>query len=304
MNDIKYLNDEETKESFGVKTVNFLRNNAITILIILSCVIYVFKGFIEVSSTSKTLTEIIFDSLITYIMGISLSTLLGEKGIQDGLRSEKYSNSIREYSKVIDLITPNIDRLDNYCDYKNEQRLKRRQTLYLRKHGLTYDKWNNCEYSVDKLTDNQKNALDEIGKIDVFRLTFEYLTSDSIDLDESDKKIPTINSYKGKTAFKNALVKIIIALTFGFFAIDFILEQSLANVIYSVIQICVWLMAGAMTYLNSYSFITETYRQNVIIKKTNYLYDFNELNKKYPQLFENIINVKEEIYEPKSNTDS
>ena len=277
-----YNDHDDQKRSF----TKFLKDNIIIIFIVIISLTYIFRGLIVLEPTGKTLKDILFDSALSLVMGMLLTILIGDYGIIKAKNSKMFILSKNEYAKSIENVDPYIQYLDEYCVEKNEKKLKQAKVKYLRKFGIRYDDYINFKIDTSILTQAQQKAIHNLENIHVDQISMEYLL---IDIDEEKSvtktKILSVNKYKNKVYFWQLISKIGTAILFGLVSLGEFKGLDLANIIWYSIQIGIWILFSILTYMKNYMYITNDYRQKVLIKKTNYLHEFYNLMQEDPNRY-------------------
>lgn len=284
MNEEKDNKVKEKIKSFPI----FLRKNALLLGAIGVCLFYVATSLIQIVNTNKTVFEIIRDSLIAFIMGFLLTTLMANYGIARGKDSVIFLNSKKQYSDSIERVDEFIQYLDDYCEEKNVQRLKKEKIKYLRKYAIRYVDYENGTIDYNKLNEEQKEALKNVDKIKILQLDMEYLLSDcdSITLNQEKKaKKYDIHHFTRKMYTQNIVLKIVFALLTGMCAVQLLKDATVANFIWSLFNAMMWFAFSILSFRTSYSYIVDDYRQNVIILKINYLHEFYNLMHENPNRY-------------------
>ncbi len=284
------MNEEkENKAREKIKSAPiFLRKNALLLVAIAVCLFYVATSLIQIVSTDKTVFEIIRDSLIAFIMGMILTILMANYGIAKGKDSVAFLSSKKQYSDSIERVDEYIQYLDDYCEEKNVQRLKKEKIKYLRRYAIRYVDYENGTINFDKLTDEQKEALKNVDKIKILQLDMEYLLSDcdatTLNQEKNSKKYD-IHRFTRKLYTQNIVMKIVFALLTGMCAVQLLQDATLANFIWSLFNVTIWFAFSILAFRTSYSYIVDDYRQNVIILKINYLHEFYNLMHENPNRY-------------------
>lgn len=218
-------------------------------------------------------------------MGLLMSIIFGDYAIVKARKNQVFMNRKREYGNSIEKIDPYLQYCDDYCQEKNEIRLTREKTKYLRRYGIRYDDFVNDRLDYSRLNENQQKALQKVDQIKIFQLDMEYLLSDCDEVKLNKGRKTTISSYKAKTYGKNIITKVLTAIVFGFFTVDKLKDPNISSIIWYAIQICIWIAMAMITYVTNYMYMTEEYCQNVIILKTNYLHEFYNLMVENPNRY-------------------
>ena len=257
------------------KVAYVIKKNILTILLVFSCLIFVFKDVISIQETNKTILEIIASGLLTLIMALVVDTIMAKKGTLAGLSSNQYICSMERYGKEIEKTDPYIDKLDDFCDVKNEQRIIRAQKKILRIQRIKFDDYLNK--TIDEVCGNDKEKIKAWKKADsvkIHMLTSDYLLSETDDNYERGKKEKTLDQVERNNMFMKIGWKILFACITGYFGITITLNK--ANIIWGAIQVFIWLSWGTISYFQRYLYVVNTYRQT-ILRKTKYLIEFNTI---------------------------
>jgi hypothetical protein len=262
------------KDTIGVKTAEFFKRYIFDIIIAISCISYIFWGIITIEESGKSILDILASSIVSLGMGTSISMLLGQKGMLSGFQNDNYLKTISLYGIIVERITNRIDKLDDWCIIKVNDITKRKQIKILSKARIKYETFISEDFDLKKYDKQQIKLINKALNVKVFGISSSNLLSDNEIDDETERKEITITKFKTRSFTQGLILKIIFSITFSYFVVDSISSLNLANIIWSVAQICVWLLFGILQYYSYYSFITTRYR-NVIIRKINYLEEFN-----------------------------
>lgn len=306
--------NEERKElrlnpnTLGEKAIGWFKTNILTLIVALVSLAYIIFGLVGFDPKEQSLLELIGNTALGIGVGVTINMLLGKIGISKGLVSAPFLNTKKTYGQVVDDISTDIDKLDDFCDKKVEQIRERKIRQALKAGGLLYDRFIKGEYNSDnicppkpkntKASEYKRNckivrgAYEKALRVKVYNLNATSLISEIDEDKETDKPEQTINKYETIATAKNLTTKILFALVFAYFGVGMIEDASWANVIWHAFQIALWLSFGVVRYFQDYSYITMQYRQK-IIRKTNYLIEFREALKVNPNAFKAKVYVQE-----------
>jgi len=272
-------------ENTGEKVKSFLKSNIYIFITILAGVIYVARGLIRVVETGKTPYEILADGLLATLFAFFISKTLGLQGFLRGEREEKVILTRKKHGEIVEEISPYIDRLDDFCVKKTEEVRSIVQSKLLAKEGLVLGDLHNflLEGTVNgydkKTIKRRRKLLKKVAKLKITPLTTANLTGDDGNSEDPLRLGMTKKSYMAKTDAKRIVGKIGTGLLFGYYGVNMITDFSLAQLIWTAIQAIMFIVMGMTAYMQSYFFITDTYRGK-IIRKMDYLLMFkNEINK-------------------------
>lgn len=258
------------------KTIDFFKKNIYNILIFTISVVFIFKDVIQIKETGKTIPEIIASSVIAFIVGTSLSIIIGKKGLIAGQSTDSYKQMMNTYSREIERTNDNIDKLDDFCDIKNEKRIKKLQTYILLKARIKYDDFISKTMEEVCKTKEQIKIWKKAESVQIQLLTADNILSETDNRYEKGKKDLTLNEYERRTNAQDMIKKIIFALIFGYFGVAF--TGGIENIVWGTVQISSWLIMALMNYIQNYTYVKEVY-QSKIYRKINLLIEFNNTYK-------------------------
>lgn len=254
------------------KFVTFIKQNALNFLLIIIYGLFVFKDIMTIQESGKTISAIIADSLIAWFMGTATSTVMRRKGQAAAMASDSYLKMKKAYNSEIETTDSHIDLLDPFCDEKNEQRLAKVQKAILRTERIKYEDFLNK--TMEEVCGNDKarrKCWNKTQHAKIQLITPENLLSETDAKYDKGKKEETLNEHNKKKFFGDASSKILFAIIFGYFTVSVVFG---ASILWSCIQVAIWLLWGIMSYLQEYFYIRQEY-QNKIYRKINYLKEFN-----------------------------
>lgn len=260
------------------KGTEFIKRNAINLILGLSCLLFVFKDVLQIEESKKTVLEIIATGIIAMVMSTYISVLLGRKGILAGQECDLFVKTMNRYNKEVSKTDANIDKLDDFCEDETEKNLAIVQKKILRQGRIKYDDF------------REKNMLEVCKNVEQMKIwkkamkaKAKTITADSL-LSETDSRLEkvekeeTIRQYEKSTNRKNIGSKILVSVISGYFTVSLVFS-SWSGLLWGALQVCLWLIMGAITYITNYSYIKDTYRQT-IIRKINLLIKFNTICEK------------------------
>lgn len=249
----------------------WLGENIVDISIILICVAYVAVGLLKVVETGKTPLEIIFDGAKSLVTGLLIGRLMKMKGMSNGEKTEAVLRTKTAYGDIIDKITPRLNRLQEFCEKYNADRLRLLQTRALMKAGIAYEEWIGGQY-VPK-TREQKHACRKASKVKIKFIDKQFLLCDADD-ERGNGFGRNKREYMGATDASDVFSKLVIAVIIGMYSVEMIKGVTIASVIWECFQVLLFVGFGAVKYLTSYMYVNDEYR-TLLIQKTNILYEFD-----------------------------
>lgn len=256
------------------------------IVIALACLIYIARGIITVEETGKTVMQILGDGFLALFFGVFINNVFALQGMMDAERNEKVVATNQSHAQIVEDISKDIDKLDEWCNKKNKEALKLARIRILSTAGLKYESCfdeegvakplSSLELKKDGLSKEEKKLVkDKIKsfkkacKIKLTLLTTNTLTSeggrdyDPYYLGETKKQ------HKRKESAIDFVSKFGIAVIFGVYGARFVSSFSWAFLIWTGIQVVLFLIMGVVKLYTNYMFMIDDHRARVIKKIDN-----------------------------------
>ena len=265
--------DDLNQQTTFDKTIEFFRRNLYNFILVIVSFIFIFKDIIQIEETGKSVLEIVADSVIAFIMAMTFNIILGKKGILSAQKLQSYINCMNTYSDEIEKTNDKIEFLEDFCEYKNNNKLRLIQKRILTKVCINYNDFIEGRLETYNLNKDQKKALKKVKKISFHYLTPENILSETDARFEKGKKDMTLAEFEKSQNLQDTFSKIICALIFGYFGVTG-LAGGWAEIIWGAIQIGLWLIMGLCKYIQNYSYVKDVYQQK-IYRKINLLIEFN-----------------------------
>lgn len=282
---------ENQKKKLG----EMIRDNLQKVVVIIVSVLYIIQGLFSITKKDTTIIEILGAIGISIIVGITISNAFNSLGIKDGMNSSKFLASCEVYGKTKTEATPNLDKLNAWCMYKNSQELEFRKRQLIQNSGLKWKayKLGYYNYHTDRLKDEQLNALKQADNLKIEAISPDDLLN--ISISDRNKKYgkfgKSIKQFEKINFMTDLTSKIGLGIICGLYGLAPLITkenagQMLASMVWNTIQIALWLSLGIIKYANAKAFIEDEYRQNNIILKTEYLNEFIITLKNNPKVIE------------------
>ena len=263
------------------KTREYIRDNLVSIALVLLCIVWMVMGFVTLKLTGKTAEEVVADSLMLMLFGLTINRMCTIMGIKKGKQTKKYIDTNDLHGMKVTEASKDINRLVRWCDKENYLNKKEAQTKRLAPLGISYDDFikNNIDYSRWEKPKKIKKKVLKIKNIKLHQISVDALTTiiddrtDKFYYGRSEKK------YMKSESILDFISKPVIYVVLGLMAVDLITDFTYGNLILKLIQLVILLSSGAMKYANSYTFIVDEFRAGTI-KKINDLDRFLDEQKK------------------------
>lgn len=244
-------------------------------------IVYILTAVLTIDQTGKTVTQIIADGSVAFLLGLFINRIFELQGMMNGDREERVSSTVDEHGKIVLRIAPNMDKLDGWCATENEKNYKLQRTKILARVGLKYD---DCfdENGVAKIwrPDEERLANKATKKAELKRcagyhkalnlklteLSGGDLTSEGGKQDDPFYMGRTKAQYKTQASVWDSISKLGAAIIFGYYGVTLIENFNYARLIWTTLQVALFLAMGTITMFKAYNFVVEEFRGRVIKK--------------------------------------
>lgn len=262
----------------------FMKKYLIDLVVAVALIVYVFKAIATVGIADKSIIGILGDGALAFVFANLIAELLRKQGLLSGKSNSSYIATMREYGKVIDEVTPYIEKLDNWCDKANEKNAVAVITQTLSTYGISYNRFAS---GIQSPTDMEKKVLNKVAKLKLHKCCTYELMSEVDDKGERFSLGMTTQQYLKKASFSGTIIAIVCALIFSYFTLTPITVFSTGALVWAIAQAAFFLIKGVTAFFQAYMFITDNHRNRIILK-TNLLYEFkNEIEKENKEILKN-----------------
>ncbi len=279
----------------GEKAREFLKKNIGYMVVGLVSAIYIATSVITMGKTGKTFGEIVADGAIVLFLGMFINRIFDLQGMMNGDREVRVQETIRLHGEAVVRISPYLDRLDKWCEDKNDEALKMQRTKILASEGMRYDVYFDEKGGAKPFFVNKDRLKDKFLRVDeikrlrcfrkALRLKLTPLTASGLTSEGGKKQDPyylgrTKSQYERGATISDVITKVIIACLFGYYGAELVQDFSYADLIWKALQIGIFFITGVIKMYQSYMFVVDEYRGRIVKKIDNL------------QKFENYINSK------------
>ena len=268
------------------------RSNFGYLAVILVSVSYVATSFMTLATTGKSVFQIISDGVLSFVVGVLINRMFETQGVINGDADPRVIRSVEKHAGTVEEIAPYLDELDEWCARKNADALARGRRTYLSRYGLRYKDYFTEDGTpltyVPAETKNRKERRAEWWRLKHFehavnikitRLSAGILISDTGNPNDPYFLGRSKQEYRSQSARRDVWSKLILAALFGYYSLSLLTDFSVANLLWTILQLAVFLLMGALKMEQSYMYVTDEYRDRVD-KKTNILRMFQAENRK------------------------
>lgn len=289
------------------KVKDFFKQNIGYFVVGFVSIIYIMTAFLTIDTTGKTVAQIAADGAIAFCLGLFINRIFDLQGMMSGDREERVKATIEEHGKIVLRVSPYIDKLDAWCNAENENNYKIQRTKILARVGLRYDDcFDNQGVAKSWTPDAEKMQDRTLRKIEMKKLygfhkavnlKLTALSAGGLTSEGGKQQDPfyfgrTKVQFETQRGFWDILTKFGIAIIFGYYGVKLIENFNYVNLIWTTLQVGIFLVMGVIKMYQSYVFVTDEFRGRIIKKIDNL------------QKFENYINAlpKGELEKPKEET--
>ena len=261
--------------------------NAGYIVVVLISVVYVASSLINISKSGRTVYEIIGAGALSLIVGIMINGVFRSMGVRRGDEDEQVIATNRLHGKMVEEISPYIDKLDDFCQMENKRALKEIRTRILAREGMKYKDYfdedggaineefikKNKDCKLSSAEKARLRAYKKALRIRIKPLLSSNLTSDGVKATDPFDFGKSKREFAAKRSASDAVIKIIMAVIFGYFGVSLASEINVASIIWNGLQIILYITGGVIQMYNSYMWVVDDYRGSVV-KKIDYLQKF------------------------------
>lgn len=248
------------------KFIQFIKTYISFVISLLLCAIYLTIDLLVFNV--ETDANIVIPKAVIYLfMSTTINVLFRRQGLIYGNMEESFVLTKEEYDQVVDSVDTN--RLDDFCDIKNDNRKVVLCKQKLKSVKLKYEKYENGEYEVISKEDKKRyskrqlKAIKYCNTLEVEVYDADYLTKDI----ETDKNFRAKNVSQSKyMASKNTesiFIGAVTSIAFAYLSVSLAQDISWANLFYSAIKVVSWLASGVVSLVSAYTFVTITYKETL-----------------------------------------
>lgn len=294
----------------SIRMKGYLKTNMFFIGVLILGIVYITRGLITIEPTGKTVLAILADSALAMITGYLITSLLSKQGLMKGIEDLKVQSTNNLHAKTVVECDSFIDKLDEFCELENDKSKIKEQTRILAPVGLSYKDFINENFKFiedpkdkyQKLANaERRKAIRKAKHIKLTSLTACMLTSDGGKQNDPFNLGKTTREYESTTNKRRLYKKVLNGVVFGYFGVGMVQDFNWTSLLWTGIQVIIFITMGMLSYAQSYTFMTDENRQRTI-KKINILHMFINWSKADTSKEE--VEVKQEIVENKEVVDN
>ncbi len=246
---------------------------------------YLLFSLVDIQEKDATLLTILLSTATSLLVGFSINRMLDIQGINVGLSNPQFMEVDKLYYETVKSLGNARTHARPFCQVKNTEALKEVRMTILSYAGLEYDEYFDAEGTYNgqlpiiEPNDSKDTVKDKKHQIKHIRwairhritqLTPVMLLADDTRLLDPNYLGKKISDYTYTSIRNDLVVKLLPAFIFGRLTVGLLSGFNLYLLIWSLVEISLYVLMGLIKYYTSYNFVTTSYRQR-LINKINYL---------------------------------
>lgn len=273
----------QTKKSEQV--IGIVRANFGWLGVSFIAIAYLLFSLVDIQEKDATLLTIILSTATSLLVGFSINRMLDIQGINVGLSNPQFMEVDKLYYETVKSLGESRTKARPFCQVKNIEALKEVRMTILSYAGLEYDEYFDVEGTYNgqlptiEPNDSKDTIKDKKHQIKHIRwavrhritqLTPVMLLADDTRLLDPNYLGRKISDYTYASIRNDLIAKLLPAFIFGRLTVGLLSGFNLYLLIWSLVEISLYVLMGLIKYYTSYNFVTTVYKQR-LINKTNYL---------------------------------
>lgn len=265
---------------------DLLRSYSGYVAVALVSLAYIATSFVVFEGNQKSLPRILADGVAAFLMGILINRIFDTQGILVGERDERVIAVSLQHGQIVDRICGVLDVLEDWCEWKNAEALRRARRKYLSMRGMRYEEYFDADGMALPFEEREVRGIfrkrrefcrrlrfERAIRLRLTRLSAGVLISEGGDANDPYYMGRSKHEYISSSARRDVIVKLLLALVFGYYSAELIRDFNPAYLIWTVFQVAVFLAMGVMKMQQSALYVTDEYRGR-IVKKIDVLQQF------------------------------
>lgn len=266
------------------KIREFVRQNVGYFIVGFVSIVYIMTAFLTIDQTGKSVAQILADGAIAFFLGVLINRIFDLQGMMSGEREERVQAIKAEHAAIVLRISPHIEMLDGWCEEENTKNYKLQRTKILARVGLKYE---DCfdDNGVAKAWTPSEEALQSkfLRKAEMRRLHgykravnlhLTSLSAGELTSEGGKQQDPfyfgrTKAQYEAQGGVGDVVTKLGVAIIFGYYGVSLIDNFDYANLIWTTLQVGLFLVMGVIKMYQAYNFITDEFRGRIVKKIDN-----------------------------------
>lgn len=266
--------NEDFARGFGERARDLIRNYFGYGAVLLLSLVYVASAFLTVETTGKTTAQILSDGALAFLLGITINRMFDVQGMRNGDRDARVRATEERHAQLVEAVSPHLDSLDVFCEEKNREALARARRTYLSRHGLRYADYfdkdgicvSHCRVHGGTTLRARLAAMEErrhvrvAARLRLKRLSAGLLISDAGDPADPYRMGRSKREYHRESGRGDVFSKLLTALLFGCYGVSLLQGFSVAELVWTLLQLGLFLTMGSIRMERSYLYVVDEYR--------------------------------------------
>lgn len=257
---------QEEKIFDGDKIKAFVTRNAGYIMAFLVAVAYIATSLITIDETGKSVIKIIGEGAIAFCVGMFFTAIFSLQGIMQGHNDPRVIDAHKKHHNKVMEVAPCVDKLDEWCEKKTAEALKKERTRILASCSMRYvdyfDEDGLAKPYEEKVTDAKqakarRRCYEKAVRCKITPLTANMLTGGRSRTQDPFNFGPDIDEYEKTTLKRDAISKVGLGVIFGYYTVSFLMGLSVSDLIWKIFQVCLFCGSGIIQKQKSFLFMTD-----------------------------------------------
>lgn len=268
--------NEELTRRIGERARDLIRNYFGYGTVLLLSLAYLASAFLTVEATGKSVGEILADGALAFLLGITLNRTFDVQGMRNGDRDARVLAAEDRHAQLVEEVAPHLDALDAFCEEKNRVALERARRTYLSRHGLRYADYFDAEgvcVSRGRIAPvglrarlaaaEERRRVHHAERLHLTRLSAGLLISDAGDPSDPYHMGRSKREYRRESGRGDVTSRLFTAMLFGCYGVSLLQGFSVADLIWTVLQLGLFLSMGGIRMERSYLYVVDEYRGRI-----------------------------------------
>ena len=259
------------------KIREFIQRNVGYLVAAFVSLVYVATSIIAPAETGKSLAAILVDGALSFFLGMVLTQVFSLQGIMRGNEDPRLLATVKLHGEQVIRIAPYIDGLDDWCEKKTAEALRRERTKVLAEGAMKYTDYfdedgvakpfvpRDCQNKQERKREAERfRVYQRAVKVKITPLLAGVLTGGGEKVEDPNNFGPDISEYMRSVLWRTALSKVLLACIFGYYGIRLIQDFSYAELVWKVFQVGMFCAMGVVQANQAYLFMVDQYRRRIV----------------------------------------
>lgn len=257
------------------------------ILSVLVVVGYILTAVFILSDTGKTVTQIIVDSFIIFVLGVLLSNTMGHQGLNDGDLNESVIEAKSNHTLMLNETQPYWYDSPKFCEFKNKTALKHERERILNFATLRYSDYFDDDgrfigqlieksTTMQKFVERQNKAIQKAINLEITQITPSDLITENAKPNDPLARGRSKQQYMVQSNVRDIFGKVATGIFGGVYTAQFI-GADLGEIAYRIVIAIILLAFGVVRYYANFRFVIGENKERTIMA-THWLKEFKTMS--------------------------